>query len=298
MDWNDLKYFLAVARAKSLSLAARQLGVSVSTVSRRIVALEQALALTLFSHHRDGYELTQAGIDLLPTAEDAAAQMSRLERAALETQGEYVGGVRLDVPELLGQHILLPVLQPLMQSYPDIRLDIRLGVQPVRLAAQESDIVLRLVRPERGSYKIRSAGKIGFGLYCSQDYARRCGVPEHIDDLRRHRLIGWHDDMQFLTMALWLNELCPDGKNRLSLNSLNAQLSAVECGLGIAVLPRFAAERANLQRLLPEGPNLTLDLWSLVQEQSAKLPRVRVVAAHLRQVFKNNEQMLKNGFVS
>lgn len=295
MDWNDLKFFLAVAQTKSLSSAARQLRVSVSTVSRRIEALEHSLDLKLFRRHRDGYDLTLAGSNLMPAADDAAAQLNSLEREARQKKGEYAGSVRLDAPELLGQHVLLPNFGSLARAYPDIRLDIRSSVLPVRLAARDSDIVLRLVRPENGNYKMRTVGKVGFGLYCSVDFADQYGVPTDEADLERFRLIGWSDELRFLAMAVWLEELCPGVKPSLSLSSFNAQLDAVQCGLGISVLPCFAASKTNFVRLLGDRPNLTLDLWLLVQEQSATSLRVRTVSEHLRQVLVNNKQFLEAG---
>jgi len=295
MDWDDLKFFLAVARSKSLSATSRELGVSASTVSRRIAALEQALDLKLFRHHRDGYDLTEAGEDLLPSAEIAAAQMAVLERSALEKEGGFSGEVRLDAPELLGQNILLPSLGTLASDYPDIRLDIRSSVRPVRLNARESDIVLRLVRPEHGSYKMRTVGKVGFGLYCSKGFAQGNWMPSHAEELQQFRVIGWNDELRFLTMALWLEELCPGTPPSLKLSSFNAQLEAVQKGLGVAVLPCFAAKRAGLMRVLEDEASLTLDLWLLVQDQAAKLPRVRIVSEHLRRVLANNDQLLETG---
>lgn len=288
MNWNDLRFFLAVAQSNSLSSASRHLGVSASTVSRRIAALEQALDLKLFRHHRDGYALTEGGAELMPAALDAAAQMTRLERDALEVQDGYSGEVRLDAPELLGQHILLPKLAPLTQTYPDIRLDIRSSVHPVRLATQESDIVLRLVRPDRGSYKMRTVGTIELGLYCSREFAEKFATPRTEADLQNFRLIGWNSELRFLAMALWLEELCPGVQPSLTFSSFTSQLEAARCNLGIAVLPCFAAKQANLLRVLGDRPSLTLDLWLLVQEQSAKLPRVQVVSDYLRKILANS----------
>lgn len=295
MDWNDLKFFLAVAETKSLSAAARQLNVSVSTVSRRLSAMEDALAVKLFRHHRDGYDLTDAGTNLLPTAESAAAQMSMLERTATEREDNLAGDVRLDAPELLGQHILLPNLVTLAATWPDIRLDIFSSVRPVRLAAQESDIVLRLVRPERGNYKIRAVGKIGCGLYCSPDFLAQYGRPVTQSDLSRFRIIGWSSDLRYLTMARWLEDICPDMKPALRLNSFGAQLVAAQNGLGIAVLPHFAARQAGLTDVLENGPGLTLDLWMLVQEQSARLPRIQAVSDYLHKLLQDNADLLATG---
>ena len=111
MNWNDLRFFLAVARSKSISEAGRQLNVSASTVARRIEALEASLGQKLFRHQHDGYEITQAGLDLLDPAESAETQMRLFERSALQRDGDLSGLVRVDVPELIGQALLLPELQ-------------------------------------------------------------------------------------------------------------------------------------------------------------------------------------------
>lgn len=117
MDWNDLRYFLAVAQGGSLSSAAQQLGVSVSTVSRRIDTLEQSLKLRLFRPHRDGYDLTPDGQGLLPAAEQAAAEMRHFERKAKGADGRATP-VRIDAPELIAQDLLMPAIAAFMQDHP------------------------------------------------------------------------------------------------------------------------------------------------------------------------------------
>ncbi|WP_212523843.1 LysR family transcriptional regulator [Actibacterium sp. MT2.3-13A] len=276
MDWNDLKFFLAVANAKTLSAASGQLGVSPSTVSRRIGALESALQVRLFRPHRDGYDLTPAGQDLVAPAERAAAEMRVFERSAREKDTDLAGPVRISAPELLGQEILLPGLAGFLQSHPDIRIEMHSSVRPMRLTGREADIVLRLIRPERGSYRQRRLGRIAFGIYASADHIARHGAPDSAADLHRHRVIGWTEDLRYLTMATWLEALCPGLQPALRLSSLNAQLAAVKQGLGLAVLPSFAAEAAGLAPLLQDAPGLAPDLWMLVHEQALGLPRVQL----------------------
>lgn len=277
MDWNDLKFFLAVANARSLSAASARLGVSASTVSRRIEALEAALEVKLFRSHRDGYDLTPAGEDLLAPAERAEAQMRVFERAAREKDSDLAGPVRIDVPELLGQEVLLPGLAGFLQAHPGIRLEMHSSVRPVRLVGEEADIVLRLVRPQQGNYRQRKIGSLAFGLYAAPDYLARCGVPEAPADLHRHRAIGWSEDLTYLIMVTWLETLCPGLQPAMRLTSFGAQIAAVRNGLGFAVLPAFAAEAAGFVALLPDVAPLVSDLWMLVHEQSAELPRVRLV---------------------
>lgn len=284
MDWNDLKFFLALANARSLSAASGQLRVSPSTVSRRIEALEAALQVKLFRPHRDGYDLTPAGQDLLAPGERAEAQMRVFERMAREKDNDLSGPVRIDVPELLGQTILLPGLANLLQSCPDIRIEMHSNVRPVRLTGEQADIVLRLIRPERGNYRQRKVGRVVFGFYASPSYIARYGTPTSPAELYRHRVIGWAEDLRYLTMAAWLDELCPGLQPALRLSSFSAQMTAVEQGLGLAVLPRFAAEKIGLLALLQDAPKLVRELWMLVHEQAAVLPRVQLVKKALVEV--------------
>lgn len=277
MDWNDLKFFLAVANARSLSAASGRLGVSPSTVSRRIEALEAALQVKLFRPHRDGYDLTPAGEELLAPAERAEAQMRVFERTAREKDSDLAGPVRIDVPELLGQDVLLPGLAGFLQTHPEIRLEMHSSVRPVRLLGEEADIVLRLVRPQQGNYRQRKLGQIPFGLYAAPDYLARHGMPTSPTDLHRHRLVGWSEELSYLIMVAWLETLCPGLQPALRFSSLGAQMAAVKNDLGLAVLPVFAAEPAGFVALLPDVPPLAPDLWLLVHEQAAELPRVRLV---------------------
>ncbi|WP_244580080.1 LysR family transcriptional regulator [Cohaesibacter gelatinilyticus] len=293
MNWNDLKFFLAVARAKSLSESARKLGVSTSTVSRRIVVLEADLQSNLFRHHHDGYELTLAGVELLEPAEKAEAQMRLLERSALRQEGHLSGLVRVDLPELLGQKIILPGLQDFFDDYPDIRMDFRSSVLPVRLRSQESDIVLRLVRPEKGNYRIRQVGRVDFGLFASKAYIERHGEPAKAQDLAAHRIIGWPEDLNFLTMSAWLQSISAEFYPSLFLDSLTAHLEAARHGYGIAVLPTFAARPEGLHPILRDVPPLKMDLWLLLHDQSPTSPRVRAVYEKLIDILARNKGVLQ-----
>lgn len=265
MDWNDLRVFLAVAEGGSLSAAAGTLGVSPSTVSRRIETLERDLNVKLFRPHRDGYDLTEDGRSLIPVAEQAAAQMRQVERHAAEARG-HLAPVRIEAPELLAQYVLMPALRPLLQALPNLRVELRGSVRPARLITQEADIVLRLVRPERGNYRIRRLGRVKFGLYASRDHASAAGRPERPEDLHRHSVIGWTDDLDYLLMARWLASLVPTIEPALRVTTLSDQLAAVRMGIGWAVLPDFVAETEGLIPAMPDAPSLEPDLWLLTRD--------------------------------
>lgn len=261
MDWNDLRVFLAVAHCGTLSAASAELGVSPSTVSRRVEMLEKALSLRLFKPHRDGYHLTPEGRSLIPTAERAAAQISTFERDATGTSRKIVT-IRIEAPELLGQELLLPALGPFLAENSDIRIDLRGSVRPIQIGHEEADIILRLVRPEMGNYKIKRVGNVRFGLYASADYIKKWGIPETIDDLCRHRTIGWPAELGFLLMARWFAQICPEAAPQLHLTTLSAHLAAAKAGMGWAILPSFVTNAYGLQIALPQQ-TFTSDVWML-----------------------------------
>lgn len=281
MDWNDLRYFLAVAQGGSLSSAAQQLGVSVSTVSRRIDTLEQSLKLRLFRPHRDGYDLTPDGQGLLPAADQAAAEMRHFERKAKGADGRATP-VRIEAPELIAQDLLMPAIAAFMQDRPEIRIELRGSALPIRLASQEADLILRLVRPEKGNYRIQKVGQVTFGLYASPEHVAIAGRPEQLEDLRRHRIIGWPDDLGYLLMARWLAQLCPAIEPHLRLTSLSAQMAAAKRGLGWAALPDFAARPAGLVPAPLYTPPLRPDLWLLTHPNADQRSEVTHIQAAIK----------------
>ncbi len=281
LDWNDLKFFLSVAKAGTLSAASSELGVSISTVSRRIGAMETALQVKLFRSRQGGYDLTPAGQELVVPAERAQAQMRLFQRTACEKDDQEAGTVRIVAPELLGNDILLPAISALQHTFPDIRVELHSSVTSVRLTGEYADIVIRLVRPEQGNYLQRKIGKIRFGLYASENYFRHNGKPHHLLDLYHHRIIGWTDDLQNLLMARWLVSSCPGLQPALELSSFAAHLAASRLGMGIALIPDFAAAEYHLARVLGEEVEMSAELWILTQIESASSPRIQIVRDEL-----------------
>ncbi len=278
MNWDDLRYYLAVARAKSLSEAGRLLHVSPSTVSRRIDALERALGSKLFSRGPDGYELSDAGANLLSTAQQAEAHLLWLERGAAKSDTEAAGVVRLVTPELLGQYLIIPQLGELQRRYPEIQLEIITDVRPTPLTKRDADIALRLNRPTQGDYTVQCIGQLAQALYASREYLQQMGTPTPASGLAGHRLIGWDAELSYLPLARWLEDRPDRPELFLRTACFHAQLMAVRAHLGIAALPRFVAEMFDLQRVLADESALHADIWLIRNAESRRLRRVQVVA--------------------
>ena len=285
MNWEDVRFFLSVARTRSLSAAAEELGVSVSTTSRRIERLEVDLRETLFTRRHDGYRLTQAGASVMADAERVEAQISSLKRA-LDVGAEESGGVvRLATPELLAHEIILPALPAFRQANPGISLELMADVRPVALSRRTADVVIRAVRPRNGDFKIRKIGRVAAALFGSPAYLRERGYPKSTQDLNRHDLIAWDHALSFLAMSKWLTDLAGEHEPWLRTTNMTSQLLGCRAGLGLAVLPSLIGRNAGLVRVLPQVPPLELDLWLLVSIDLVQGKRVRRVIDFLSNLF-------------
>lgn len=284
MNWNDLRFFLVVARTHSLTEASRELLVNQSTVARRISALEDALGASLFLRGPDGYELTEMGETLVGPAEEAEAQMRRIERGGAVPPNQLSGTVRVALPELLGQQVLIPRLRGFYLRFPDIHLELIADVRPARLSNRDEDVLLRLIRPTHGDYYVRRVGGLVIGLYGAPDYIARHGAPVRDADLATHRLIGWETSLSYLPLARWLEDKVPEGLFYLRTHTMGAQFAAVLAGLGLAVLPAIVAKANNLVRVLVEEEPHRSDLWLLQNADTRRSARVNAVADHFADV--------------
>lgn len=281
MDWNDLRFFLAVARTNSLTKTAATLKVSQSTVSRRIGALESSLRTSLFLHHQTGYFLTDAGQALLSYAEEVESRVGALEHAFAGRDGDAAGSVRLATAETLANHLIIPALPQLQADYPAIRLELITGVNTVSVVRNDADIALRLVRPEQNTLKIRKAGVMASAVYAAESYLRAHPAPPDAP-LRGRHFITWDSSFSHLPAARWFDEQVEDKTSMLATTSLVTQLSAVNAGLGLAVLPCFiAARQPGLVEVIPPGQVLSEDLWLVTHADLIASARIKAVAEFL-----------------
>jgi DNA-binding transcriptional LysR family regulator len=280
-SWDDVRIFLALFRARTLSGAAVRLGVNASTVGRRIDVLEEALAARLFDRTPDGVTPTAATEHLLGHAErlEQAAHAFGGAVAGFETRPE--GVVRITAPPGVADHFLAPALPRLLGRYPDIRVELDASIRQLDLTRREADLALRAVRPERGDLVAVKIADEEDRLFTSSAYAAELGT---IRDLRDARWIGWERDLAHIPSARWLNERVPESKVVLRTSSIGAQLSAAEAGLGVVLLPasygkhgRLSAIRLSpaLRASLPTTPRESL--WLVGHRATRDVPRIAAV---------------------
>ena len=178
LDWDDLRFFLAVARHGSLSAAAKDLRVAQSTVGRRLASLEASLGVRLLYRTPQGYVPTLAGHDVRDQAERLEAEALSVERNVGGRDTRLAGLVRVTCAETVASHILAPCFAALHAQHPDIMIELIPDPRELSLSMREAEISVRLRRPAQHDLVVRRAGTMAFGLYASPQYLERYGEPD------------------------------------------------------------------------------------------------------------------------
>jgi len=294
MDWNDLRYFVSVAEQGSTLKAGRVLGVSQTTVARRIAALEEAIGLSLFERRAAGYTLTSDGEDLLRHARQVSAAAEQFTQAAGSRTRDLSGTVRLTTQDIF-MVLLAPMLRDLHQRHPDILIELDEGQQMRDLGAGEADIALRSVADLQGGGIVgRRLCNDDWTLYCSREYADANGVPVTRDELKKHAFIGGGGGGLWKAYSAWLDDLGLQEQVIMHHGSATGMLSAIRSGLGIAVLPAILADaQPDLVRCIPPKAHHKRSLWLLTHERVRQTPRVRAVIDFLYERLSNHVRMLE-----
>lgn len=275
MNWDDLKIFLAVARARKLSSAARTLGIDATTVSRRIERLAADLQTTLFEPSAGGQVLTEAGGRLLAHAE-------AIERAALAARAD-VGGergllsgvVRVSVAEGFGTWIIARHLGAFRKANPDIIVELIASSGFLNPSKREADLAVMLARPTSGPLLARRLTDYQLHLYASPAYLESAPPLTSLADLRHHVVIGYVPDIIYSPALDYIAEIRPGSTPDIASSSINAQHALAVSGAGLCLLPRFiGAQDARLQPVLPDQVSLTRSFWLVVHRDTRQLARV------------------------
>jgi DNA-binding transcriptional LysR family regulator len=277
-SWDLYRTFLAVLQEGSLSGAARSLGLTQPTVARHIDALEQEIGFKLFVRSQRGLAATEAALELKPYAEVLASTAAALLRAASGLGGNVRGTVRVSASEILGAEVLPPILASLREQYPELVIELVLSNAVENLLQREADIAVRMVEPVQEALVVRRLGGVTLGLHAHRRYLARHGMPQQIEDLDRHSLIGF--DRETPAIRRMLRHL--RGFERISFalraDSDLAQLAAIKAGFGIGACQVALAKRdPDLVRVLPDNFDLQLDAWIVMHEDLRSTPRCRAV---------------------
>ncbi|PJG49199.1 LysR family transcriptional regulator [Sphingobium sp. LB126] len=283
-DWDDLRVFLAVARARKIAPAARALGIDATTIARRLARLEKALGPELFEVGAGERTLTAHGQALLSHAENIESAALAAMEEATGRERHLSGQVRLSVAEGFGTWVLAPGLADFSRRHPGIRLDLITASGFLNPSKREADMAVMLARPQRGRLSVRRMGDYRLHLYASPAYLAQAGTPRNASDLRDHVLVGYVPEFIFSPELDYLDEVEAGLEASLRATSINMQHRMIAEGAGIGVLPDFIAGRdARLVPVMADRVEIMRSFWLVTHGDLKKLPRIAAVALWLQE---------------
>ncbi|MCW2306892.1 LysR family transcriptional regulator [Rhodobium gokarnense] len=292
LDWDDLRFFLHAARAGSLARASMRLKVDQSTVSRRLVQLESALELTVFERHRTGLKLTENGEKLLSHAAKVESAIIGIREEFYAEEAAVTGSVRLATMEGIASLYLAERFGELRRTSPHLTVELVTSAQTVYVARREADLFMSFFAPPGRGLVSERIGGFELGLYASEDYLARHGTPTSRQDLDQHLFATYIDDLIQVDTVKWLDEVIEDPEVTFRSNSMIAQISAAAGGLGMVLLPSFAATmRPDLVPVLHGAVSTRRDIWLSTHNDLQYSPRIRTVTTFLKALFQNDPAM-------
>lgn len=282
--WDDLQYFLAVAREGKLSSAARRLRTSHVTVARRIERLEQGIGAKLFQRTPKGYVLTSMGERLMEPAEAMALEADKMLGVIGDGAAPLSGVIRLSVPEGYGNFFIAEKLPHFASQHPNLTIEMINIQQIVSLSRREADISVSLSTPKAGSYHSENISSYILYVYASRDYLARNRAIKRPSDLAAHPFIGYIEDMIFTPELNYLGEINPGLRPSYQTSSVFAQLKACRAGYGLCVLPYYmGAMYDDLIAVLPKVITIHRDYWLVCHKDMIDAARIRPLVEFIRQ---------------
>lgn len=284
-DWEDMRVFLAVGRAGTLSGAARSLRVDHATVSRRLTALESELQVILVERLPRACRLTLIGTQTFEEAKAMESAAFAVERRTRASQMPLRGKVMLGAPPVLATHFLAARMADFQTLYPDVQLSVIAEARQVSLTRREADVTLRLVRPKEPNYVVRRIGRMPFALYAGVDFLAR-------HDPGRWAFITYDERFADMPLQRWIRDAASQHPVSCELSDINSHLVAARAGAGIAGLPCFLGDfDTQLTRVDHKVPAFSLDIWLVTHRDLKRSQTVRAVMDYLSNAFQSDRAL-------
>jgi len=285
MDWDDIRFFLAIARANTLSGAAKQLNVSQPTVSRRLAAMERGFGVKLFDRTANGYEVSAPGADILETAKHVEEELNSIDRKIFGQDWRLSGNLRVTCTEVLANEYLPPHLHKFLNEHPDIDLNIVCTFQHLSLSRREADVAIRMTNQPPDTLIGRRLMKAAMGVYTAKDNTID-GSPAHWE------WIGWRDEAYnraFITTPF------PQANIRHRADDMQTMRSMARAGLGVVILPAYMADTDPSMRRVIDEPILETapDIWVLTHPDVRRMARVRIFADFISKAIINDRDLFE-----
>jgi DNA-binding transcriptional LysR family regulator len=277
LDWEDARFFIALARRGSLSATARALSVSHATVARRISSLERTLCQKLVERRPNGYVLTSEGTRALAAVNDMEAAAASLSRAGAEDAPK--GLVRINTTPGLARTFVIPRIAGLVAQHSSLDVEVASNARHVSLERREADIALRFGRPQDGDLIAKHLVTFGYGFYASAEWRRR------ISEGNAPVFVGFDESRAYIPDAIWLAQHFPRARVALRTSDQVAQAVAARADAGIALLSHFVGRLDDqLGRCLVNYAPPSRELWLVIRRLDIKDVAVKTVLDFLVQL--------------
>jgi DNA-binding transcriptional LysR family regulator len=290
MDWDDVRHFLALARTGSVRAAGSVLGVSHSTVARRIEALETRLGVRLFDRHRDGYLLTDAGSAMVLGAERVEREMIALERGLVGQDARLVGPVRVTCTDIFLARLLLAALTDMCAQNPGIELELDADAKYLDLSRREADIAVRALLPSEAPAEHLMARRLVPITICSYVASAHAAALDPERASTRWIGYGMRKALEELVAASSYPELPIWG----AFDSMPLMVEAAQAGMGLVMLPTYVGDlEPRLQRLARPDLRHVSDFWLVSHRDLRDNARLRAAREQIAAALLHHEALFR-----
>jgi DNA-binding transcriptional LysR family regulator len=294
-QWDDVRFFLAVARAGSLSGAACALGVGHVTVGRRVALLEKQLGVTLLNRTPDGFVATSAGEAILRQCSAMESAAMDLERIVAGHDALLTGSVRITTTEALAYQLVAPAISALRETHPELRVDLIVGVRSLDIARREADLAVRFARPSASDLVCRKLGEVAFSLYASKQYLTSKGVPKQGRGLADFDLITFTGAPTVMS-PFFMGESLEGARIALRCDNPLIQLRAAASKGGIVEAACFLGDsEPDLVRVWPDKAPALRTVWLIVHQDMRRAARIRAVSNVIIEAFRRQRRIYEQG---
>ncbi len=289
---DDLLVLLAVGRSGRYNIAAEELGLNHTTISRRIAALERSIGGRVLSRVAGGWELTDLGREALSAAE---AVESAVRSLTVHTEGQPAleGVVRISATDGFSAYIAAPAAAEVQKSHPKVAVEI---VAATRRATQHRsglDIEVVVGEPKVHRAKAIRLGDYRLGLYAARHYLADNGTPTSVADLARYPLVYFIDSMLQVDDLDAATGFAPAMRESVTSTNVFVHVEATRAAAGIGLLPCFMADRHDdLVRVLPEEVAVQLTYWLVARAETLRRPEVAAVVAAIQHQMSEQRDVL------
>lgn len=292
-NWEDMRIFLAVARAEGLSPAGRALRMDPATVGRRIARLEATFGTSLFVKSPQGYALSEPGSRMMRHAEEAEQAMQAASEAVAGAPGTLSGQIRIGAPDGCANFLLPQVCAALSDENPDLELQIVALPRVVNLSKREADLAIAVSAPTAGRLTVQKLTDYRLTLAATRGYLTGHPPIRTLDDLRDHRIVGYIPDMIFDKELDYLAQLGV-GRVNLASNSVAVQFHWLRQGAGLGIVHAFAMPLApDLVAVLPETVSLHRSFYLVRHADDRRSDRMNRLVATLSTGLRREVQRLE-----